>query len=290
LLDERLFCPPLRPNLLKLRLSLLEQDQDCCTRCLALPSQSDLKSTPPKRRYMKINHLIAIAAMGAAISLVAVAQNEPRQGRGGGSPWGHPVSGQITEIAADHITIKSESGESIKVLYTADTRVMQPPTAGEAGGQGHQHGGGEPIKITDLKVGDAVGALGQSDPTTKAISAFVILRMDAETLKHAKEMEASFGKTWLAGKVTAINETTITLTGQLDGKPHSFVVDENTSFSQRREAITLADIKVGDNLRVQGALKGELFTATKVNDMGEFAPGNHPGGGQGTPPAGAPKQ
>jgi hypothetical protein len=233
---------------------------------------------------MNRKRLLAMAALGAAMSLVATAQ----QNGPGGSQWGRPVSGQITEIAADHITIKTESGDSLKVVYNANTRVMQrtPPPAGEARGQERQRGG-EQIKITDLKVGDVVGVMGQADPATKAIGAMVIARMDAESIKRAKEMEASFGKTWLGGKVTAINETTLTLNGP-DGKSYSFVVDENTSFSKRRDAITLADIKVGDNLRVQGALKGEVFTATKVSDMGEMQPGNHPGGGQ--PPTGAPRQ
>jgi hypothetical protein len=234
---------------------------------------------------MKINRLLAVAALGAAMSLVATAQQ-------GGPPWGRPVSGQITEIAADHITIKTDSGDSLKIAYSANTRVMQrtAPAAGEAGGQGRQRGGGEPIKITDLKVGDIVGVIGQADPTTKAIGAMAIIRTDAESIKRAKEMEASFGKTWLGGKVTAINETTLTLSGP-EGKSYNFVVDENTSFNKRHDAITLADIKVGDSLRVQGALKGEVFTATKVNVMSEMQSGNHPGGiGQGQPPTDAPKQ
>jgi hypothetical protein len=81
-------------------------------------------------------------------------------------------------------------------------------------------------------------------------------------------MEANFGKTWLMGKVTAIDGVKVTLTGSLDHAPHSFVADENTTFRQRRDPITLADIKVGDVVRAEGAVKDGAFTATVVNSMG----------------------
>jgi hypothetical protein len=68
--------------------------------------------------------------------------------------------------------------------------------------------------------------------------------------------------------VTAINGTTIILTGALDNAPHSVVADENTTFRRRREPITLADIQVGDTVRVEGALKDGVFTATVVSMMG----------------------
>jgi hypothetical protein len=98
-----------------------------------------------------------------------------------------------------------------------------------------------------------------------------------------QEQAASFGKTWLGGKVTAINGTTITLTGALDNAPHTVVADENTTFRRRRDPITLADIQPGDNVRVEGAVKDGAFTATTVNTMGG-APPNGPSG----PPSGAP--
>jgi hypothetical protein len=98
-----------------------------------------------------------------------------------------------------------------------------------------------------------------------------------------QEMAANFGKTGLQGKVTAINGTTITLIGALDNAPHTVVADENTTFRRRRDPITLADIQVGDTVRVEGALKDGVFTATAVNMMG----GTPPSGPSG-PPSGAP--
>ena len=77
-------------------------------------------------------------------------------------------------------------------------------------------------------------------------------------------MEANFGKTWLAGRITGIKDTTITIEGMLDHAPHSIVVDENTSFRQRRDSITLADIQPGEQLRAEGSVKGGVFVATTV--------------------------
>ena len=103
-----------------------------------------------------------------------------------------------------------------------------------------------------------------------------------------QEQAASFGKTWLGGKVTAIDGTTITLTGSLDNAPHTVAADENTTFRRRREPITLADIQVGDNVRVEGAVKDSVFTATVVGVGGMM--GGPPSNGPAGPPPGPPPQ
>jgi hypothetical protein len=86
---------------------------------------------------------------------------------------------------------------------------------------------------------------------------------------------ASYGKTWLQGKVTAINETKVTLLGMVDNAAHTFVADEDTTFRKRREPITLADVQVGDMVRVEGAVKDGIFVAASVAVMG-MPPGGTP--------------
>jgi Domain of unknown function (DUF5666) len=110
----------------------------------------------------------------------------------------------------------------------------------------------------------------------------MVLQMDPERAKQMREMEANYGKTWLMGKVTAIDGVKVTLNGAVDHTPHTFVADENTTFRKRRDPITLADIHVGDNVRVEGALKDGAFLASSVNAIGQplagtpSAPGNAP--------------
>jgi hypothetical protein len=61
----------------------------------------------------------------------------------------------------------------------------------------------------------------------------------------------------------------------IDHAPHAIVVDENTSFRQRRDSITLADIQPGEQLRAEGAIKDGVFVATTVVAM---QPQNREGG------------
>ena len=77
-------------------------------------------------------------------------------------------------------------------------------------------------------------------------------------------MAENFGKTFVAGKVTAIEGTKITL-DRPDQKSQTIEVDENTSFKKGQESITLPDIKVGDMVMARGALKDGAFLATTVN-------------------------
>jgi hypothetical protein len=201
------------------------------------------------------------------------------RGLGGGAGTGRGTMGTVTEVAPDHYTIKTETGETYTVHYSVNTRILkqqaQAHTRGEggqsAGGEGGNRGGGNPptpLKATDIKVGDAIAAMGDVDANAKSIGAMVVLQIDPERAKQMREMEANYGKTWLMGKVTAIDGVKVTLAGSIDHTPHTFVADENTTFRKHRDPITLADIQVGDTVRVEGALKDGGFLATSVNAMG----------------------
>src|SRR5262249_45954414 len=110
--------------------------------------------------------------------------------------------------------------------------------------------------------------------------------IDPERAKEMRAMEANFGKTWLAGRVTAIHEVSVTLEGGPSNTQHTFVADENTTFRKRRDPITLADIAVGDFVRVEGALKDGSFVASTVAVLGPQANGgpNHGARVEGQPP------
>jgi hypothetical protein len=187
---------------------------------------------------------------------------------------GRGVMGTVTEVAADHYTIKTGSGESYTVHFSANTRIMKGGGGGGGMRRGGQDEGGPPpnppeaIKATDIKVGDAIAANGEVDSAAKSVGAVVVFQIDPERAKMMREMQANFGKTWLAGKVTAINELKVTLQGGPDNEPHTFVADENTSFRKRRDPITLADVQVGDMVRVEGALQNGNFVAKSVAVMG----------------------
>ena len=141
---------------------------------------------------------------------------------------------------------------------------------GQGQGQGRGGVGGNPptaIKSTDIKVGDAILARGQQDDAAKSVGAVMVMQIDPETAKQMAAMQANYGKTWFIGKVTAINETKVSLLSPRDNATHTFVADENTTFRKRRDPITLGDVQVGDSVRVEGAIKDGQFIATTVNVM-----------------------
>jgi preprotein translocase subunit YajC len=197
---------------------------------------------------------------------------------------GGGVAGTVTEAAADHYTIKTGAGETYVVHFSVNTQILKQmiqhrnPGEGaeELGAGGHrEQSGPQIIKPGEIKAGDAIAAMGEVDAASKSVGATHILLIDPERFKQMREQEANFGKTWLAGKVTAINEAKVTLLGGPDSTAHAFLVDENTTFRKHREPITLADVQVGDIVRVEGAVKDGIFLAASVSVM-SMGPGGTP--------------
>jgi len=188
---------------------------------------------------------------------------------------GAGIAGTVTETAANHYTIKTDAGDIYTVYFSVNTRILKQEIRrrGERG-----EGGGNPpqiLKPTDIKVGDAVGVMGEVDAAAKSVGAVVIAQLDPERARQIRERLANYGKTWLQGKVTAINETKVTLYGMMDSIKHTFEANEDTTFRKRREPITLADIQVGDVVHVEGTVKDGIFVAASVAVM-VMPPGGTP--------------
>jgi len=254
---------------------------------------------------------VAVIALGIFVGdnlQGQAAAQEPGQAGGPSSGWrggmrsmgdfpggGQGVLGTVTEVAPDHYTVKGEDGAVYTVHYSVNTRIVKD-TAGRRGPGGRQRGedGGErqppqPLKPTDIKVGDVITAGGEMDASAKSLGAVFIVQLDPERVKEMQEMRANYGKTWLAGKVTGVEGTTITIEGIIDHAKHAIEVDENTSFRKRRESVTLADIQPGMQLRAEGALQGGGFratTVTAVEPRGNRGPGGQNGGPGGQQPPG----
>jgi preprotein translocase subunit YajC len=211
-------------------------------------------------------------------------QRGPGRGFGGGfAGLGGGLWGTVSIAGPDQYTIKTDAGAVYTVHLSPDTRIFKMPAfqrregdqgngagGGQGGWQGRGMGGNPPqqLKPTDIKVGDVISIRGQADETAKLVPASAVVLLDPDRVAQMREMNANFGKTWLMGKVTAIDETKVTITGTIDNAAHTFVVDENTTFRKRRDPVTLADIQVGDVVRADGAVKDGVFTAASVNSMG----------------------
>jgi hypothetical protein len=230
-----------------------------------------------EKHYMK-KAWLRVAALGlVSVGLIGSAgwaqAQQPTDGDRSQFAGMARVGGEITAVTGMNITIKTEKGETVQIVTTANTRVMR--------------GRGESSKVTDLKVGDGLMAMGNLDASTGTLHAALVLATDAAQLKAMKE---NLGKTYIAGKVTAID------TGETSGNPTITVerpdhvsqtigLDETTSFrrggrggqstgltpgstptprTDAGEAITLADVKVGDTVRGTGSLKNGVFVPSQL--------------------------
>jgi predicted RNA-binding protein len=203
------------------------------------------------------------------------------------------VAGEVTGVNGATLTVKTEEGTSMQIVTTDNTRVMK--------------GRGVTVKVSELKVGDGVTAAGNLDAPNKTLHAAMVFAVDAADVKKLKD---NLGKTYIAGKVTAIDLDEAKMTVERpDHVAQSIAFDETTSFKRGRglrgigmgggeaatpaagggdssESITLADIKVGDNVTGQGSVKNGTFVPTllMVSTPGQ---GGRRRSGAGTTPGGA---
>jgi Domain of unknown function (DUF5666) len=204
-----------------------------------------------------MKHTARLVMMALPLLLSAIAMGHAQEGDGQGPPdgmgrifgSGNGVRGTITAAAPGSFTIRTDEGETYQVLYSANTRLMKDR---------------QPIAATDIHVGDMLMAGGLVDAKAKTVGAVFLFDIDATQVRNAR---AGFGKTWVAGKVTAIHDLKITIERAGDKQTQIVAVDENTSFRKRREDVTLADIKVGDFISAQGALHDDSFLATGLRIM-----------------------
>jgi hypothetical protein len=216
---------------------------------------------------MKGTAILAIMALGVTLLAepICLAQVDdgmgpPDGGDGMGRAFGrgNGVRGTVTAAGASSFTIRTDEGDTYQVLYSPNTRMVKDR---------------QPIAAADVHVGDMLMAGGLVDAKAKTVGAVIIVDIDANEVRKARE---AFGKTWVVGKVTAIHELKITIERAGDKQAQIVAVDENTSFRKRREDVTLADVKVGDMISAEGALRANTFLATTLRVMPPGA--GHPNG------------
>lgn len=223
---------------------------------------------------------VMVGMMMGAVGMVRAQDSqgmEPQQGRVGRGAFAgmQRVQGEVTAVAGPVLTVKTEDGASMQVVTTDNTRVMK--------------GRGVTVKVADLKVGDGVMAAGMLDAPNKTLHAAIVFATDAAQLKALKD---NLGKTYIVGRVTAIDMDNATMTVERpDHVTQTIGFDETTSFRRGGrgmgrmgaaaggaagggaateaseaggESITLADIKVGEAVRGTGSVKGERFVPTQL--------------------------
>jgi uncharacterized protein DUF5666 len=203
---------------------------------------------------------VAILAFGAATapsSLLAAGTtgntaNQPAtvydlNGGGPGGPgFGHGMGGvTITSISGNSISLKTEDGWTRTITVDSGTTYSKS---------------GATIALGDLKVGDQIGFR----ETKETDGSFTIDSIQV-VLPH------------LGGQVTAVNGSTITVTGR-DGTTGTITVSGSTTYTVNGNGASLADVKVGMFLVAEGTLDSTgALAATNVHagDPGTGGRGDH---------------
>lgn len=248
--------------------------------------------------------VVCLLGLAGAIALHTAAAQQDEDGAASMGPQGRMVRGTVTAAAADRLTVKTDAGDLFQIAVTTNTRLMKDR---------------QPLKIADVHVGDGIGAMGVIDSPTRTVHAAMVFVVDAAAVKKLKE---NMGKTYISGKVMAIDDLELTIK-RPDGVTQKISVDEGTSFkrggrdagammrgdgssnpdpsagptpdpAKGGESITLADIKVGDMVVGPGSLKACVFVPTQLTAIDAAAMGHRhwreggdAGAGQATAPTAA---
>lgn len=273
---------------------------------------------------------VLCCAFLSAASLSATAQNATTggdqqsqpdaqtgaQGRGPGGPRraGGGVRGTVTAVSGANVMVKDEAGTTWTVITTDNTRIMRSQQV---------------TPISSVQAGDELMAMGMPDADKHELHAMMVMDVSAADVAKAK---ADMGKTYIVGRVTAIDDTKVTVM-RTDKVSQTINLDETTSLHKggrmnpdamramgidagmmgggmgmgggRRggqgtpgagapppeagEAITLADVKVGDTVMGIGAIKGGSFVPTDLRVQERPAGGQRRSPGPGAPPAAPPQ-
>jgi hypothetical protein len=193
------------------------------------------------RSFFKISVVVAVAlllASGARMQAQGAdqptGQGQGRRGGFGGGQMGQPVTGTVTASSANKLTIKTEAGDSYDVTLTDTARIMENR---------------QQIKLSDIKPGDSVTAMGTVDATKKTVQAMMVNATDAATIAKAKE---NLGKTYITGKLTVIDADNLKLTVmRTDNVSQVVAVDDGTSFQRGTRGVA-ADVAAAGGMAIGG--------------------------------------
>lgn len=214
---------------------------------------------------MKAMRFATTSALATVLATVCLAQSEgpavPQTGAQQDTTRERrrpDVTGSITAINGQTLTLKNPEGHDVQVTITGSTRFMKDR---------------QPAKLADFKVGDMAMVRGHSTGTDTWEAEFLGSRSAGPGGLGPRGFgeegyEQDLGKKFIAGEIKSIDGTHLTI-ARMDGQSQIIAVDENTSFKKAGESITLADFKAGDHVFGPGEVKDGTFVASRlmIGDM-----------------------
>jgi hypothetical protein len=163
-----------------------------------------------------------------------------------------PLFGKITAIHDSTIEISNPNGDAVTVKVTPQTEFRKDRQA---------------AKRSDFKVGDVIAVRGQENPD-HTWTAQTIGARSANGEGRGPNMQAgTLGKDYVAGEVKSVDAPKISVL-RSDNVSQTIELNEDTSLRKGRDAITMADVQVGDHLLARGALQNNVFVPKFVMVIG----------------------
>lgn len=203
--------------------------------------------------------ITGLASAATTTSTTTTTQAPTGHGPGGMGPG---VAGTVSAVNGDSLTVAGKNGTTYTVDITTAT-VMKSSGAGTA-----------PTTATvgDIAVGDTIMAQG----TVSGTSVTATNVMDGQFFGGPHGGPGGMGG--VMGTVSAVNGTTITVTGQNGG---TYTIDASSStVNENGSTSSLSNVKVGDTVHVGGSITTASMTATHIDDGVPQAPAQATGTAQ----------
>ena len=188
-----------------------------------------------------------------------------------------PLFGKIAAVLEGALEVENPNGERVVVKLTRETEFRKDRQA---------------AKRSDFKVGDVIVVRGQENPD-HTWTAQTIGARSANGEGRGPNMQAgTLGKDYVVGAVKSVDAPKISVL-RSDNVAQTMELNEDTSLRKGRDAITMADVQVGDHLFARGAVEGKVFVPRFVMVIGPEQwkrmeeMGGRPGGPAKSHPGGA---
>jgi hypothetical protein len=159
--------------------------------------------------------------------------------------FGPNIMGTVTAVSGQTLTVKAGSTGTVYSVDASAAKIRK---------------GDETQALSGISVGDTVFVQGAINGTSMVATLIV------ETKSIAAKPTIKEDMSGVVGKVTAISGNTITINAK-NAVAYTVNASNAKVWKNRNNAATLADVKVGDTVIVQGAITGTSVTATNIIDV-----------------------
>jgi hypothetical protein len=186
------------------------------------------------------------------VSDVVLSQDKPSNQETPGEDGRMPLFGKITAIHESSLQISNPNGEAVTVKLTPQTEFRKDRQAAKRG---------------DFKVGDVIAVRGQENPDHTWTAQMIGARSANGDGRGPNMQAGTLGKDYVAGEVKSVDAPKISVL-RSDNVTQTIELNEDTSLHKGRDAITMADVQVGDHLLARGALQDKVFVPKFVMVIG----------------------